>query len=104
MSRQRRYNFKSLDQRTGRLERACTLLEDGERPRLKTREPDPRHPLSRPFVIGMDRAQVVAGMQGENKFEDRQFKFAVGTTTPNDLVGIRGMQSFVLSSGGFTTS
>lgn len=97
----KRYNFKALDQRTGRLERACTLLEDGEIARLKTREPDPLHPQSRPRTIGLDRAQVVQGMRGEVKLEDRQFVFRVGMTANSTFDGYRGSVSLVPSSGGF---
>jgi hypothetical protein len=96
----RRYRFKSIDQRTGRLERAVTLLEDGEIPRLKTRDPDPRHPLSTPRVVGLDRAQVVTGMQGEAKREDQQLKIVVGFTTDTSLLGERGIPAFALYSGG----
>lgn len=98
----KRYNFKALDQRTGRLERACTLLEDGERAKIKTREPDPLHPQSRPRTIGLDRAQIVQGMNGEQKLEDRQYTFRVGITASTDLTSYRGSISLVPYSGGFS--
>ena len=58
MSRSRS-RFKSIDHRTGRLERAVTLVEDGETGMLVRRgEQDRKHPLSRKFTPPLDRATI----------------------------------------------
>jgi hypothetical protein len=101
----RRYNFKAIDDRTGRLERACTLLEDGEKAKIRTKEPDPLHPQTRARAIGMDRAQVVAGMKSAEKKEDGATIFRVGSTSGQDFGNqSRTSQSLVPSSGGATVS
>lgn len=53
----RRSKMRAFDQRTGRLERAIDLIEDGQNPTLKvTRgEADKYNPQSRPIRPGPDR-------------------------------------------------
>jgi hypothetical protein len=62
----RKTKFKAYDQRTGRLERAIDLIEDGDTKGIMVhrREADQEHPLRRPIRIGPDRSQVFRrGMQ-----------------------------------------
>ena len=56
-----RRNFKAFDQRTGRLERAIQLVEDGQTGVLVKRgTQDRRHPLDRPVAPPLDRAALKA--------------------------------------------
>ena len=101
-----RRRFKALDGRTGRLERAVNLVEDGEARGLKVhrREADQPHPLSSPSPIPIDRATIVAGMRGQDKSEDKGFKFVVGFTLSGALYESRSSPVLVLVSGGATAS
>lgn len=97
-----RRRFKALDGRTGRLERAVNLIEDGEARGLKVarREADKPHPLSNPSPIPVDRATIVAGMRGPKKSEDQQFAWVIGYTSTTDFWGARGGHALALYSGG----
>ena len=57
----RRY-MKRLDDRTGRLERAINMVNDGIIPGILVRrgEQDLPHPQSYPKIVGLDRAQIKA--------------------------------------------
>ena len=57
----RRY-MKRLDDRTGRLERAINMVNDGVVPGILVRrgDEDKVHPQSVPRVVGLDRAQIKA--------------------------------------------
>ena len=79
----RRY-FKRLDDRTGRLERAVNIINDGEQPNLRVhrREADPPHPLSKPRAIPADRAQIIGSLGAPS--DTREFIYEVGLT--GDLV------------------
>ena len=98
-----RKRFKALDGRTGRLERAVNLIEDGEMRGLKVarREADKPHPLSNPGPIPVDRATIVAGMRGQDKSEDKGYTFVVGFTLAGTLYEARSSPVLVLASGGF---
>jgi hypothetical protein len=54
----RRARMLRLDARTGRLERAIHLLEDGHKAGVMTRDPDRPHPQSRPVGPVIDRAMI----------------------------------------------
>ena len=65
MSR-RRARFKTFDQRTGRLERAVSMIEDGETGMLVRKgENDRAHPLSQKFVPPIDRASILGTFEPE---------------------------------------
>jgi hypothetical protein len=72
-----RHRMMRLDQRTGRLERAVAMLEDGQRPGLlvHAREADRFHPQSISKVVGLDRAMVKAP---KPELEKGTFNFSVG--------------------------
>lgn len=76
----RRY-FKRLDDRTGRLERAVNIINDGDKPNLRVhkREADKPHPLSSPRPIPADRAQIVGPSDLDN--DVRGFVYTVGFTS-----------------------
>lgn len=97
-----RRRFKALDGRTGRLERAVNLIEDGELRGLKVarREADKPHPLSNPSPIPIDRTTIVAGMRGQDRPEDKGFRFVVGMTLSGALHEMRTCPVLVLASGG----
>ncbi len=82
----RRY-FKRLDDRTGRLERAVNIINDGEKPNLRVhkREADKPHPLSSPRAIPADRAQIVGPSDLDR--DVRGFVYTVGFTA--DAVTMR---------------
>lgn len=96
--------FKRLDDRTGRLERAVNLINDGEQPNLRVhkREADQPHPLTRPRAIPPDRS-VVLGMKGPSgNDEGMGFTYEVGlTTSSTSLYQQRTVPTLTLSSGGY---
>ncbi len=55
-----RRHMKRLDDRTGRLERAINMVNDGIVPGILVRrgEQDRVHPQSMPRLVGLDRAQL----------------------------------------------
>ena len=75
----RRY-FKRLDDRTGRLERAVNIINDGDKPNLRVhkREADKPHPLSTPRAIPADRAQIVGPSDLDS--DVRGYIYTVGFT------------------------
>lgn len=80
MATKRRNAWKQLDQRSGRLERAVSLVEDGETGVMTTkRDRDYKHPLSTAFVAPLDRATIKGDVISEEQH---------GTTTVN--VGMLG--------------
>jgi len=90
----RRY-FKRLDDRTGRLERAVNIINDGEKPNLRVhkREADKPHPLSTPRAIPADRAQIVGPSDLDS--DVRGFVYTVGFTA--DAVTFRRPSLAVVS-------
>lgn len=56
----RRSRFRAFDERTGRLERAIDLINDGQNPQLRVKrsERDKYNPQSRPLRVGPDRLMV----------------------------------------------
>ena len=95
--------YRAYDERTGRLERAIDLIEDGEIKGLKTtrREADDEHPQSRPLRIGPGRANLMPGFRRRNTYEDAQFRFVFGYTAGSDLWEQRATPILGWSSGGF---
>lgn len=93
---------RAYDQRTGRLERAIDLIEDGDQRGLKVhrREADAEHPLRRPFKIGADRANLFPGLQGKKTYEDAQFLFVFGYSLGADLWAQRTVPILSWGSGG----
>lgn len=59
----RRGRFYARDQRTTRLERAVSLIEDGHYKNILVKKgtQDREHPLDRPVIPGLDRVQIKAG-------------------------------------------
>ena len=99
----RRYRMKALDGRTGRLERAINLVEDGEVRGLWTKrsEADPAHPMSKPVVIGVDRAQIMQGILPKSGDPERGYTHRVGyTSSSTSLYTQRETQALGLTSGG----
>lgn len=96
--------YRAYDERTGRLERAIDLIEDGEIKGLKTtrREADSEHPQRRPLRVGPDRANLMPGFRKQQTYEDAQFKFVFGYTLGSDLWAQRTTPMFAWGSGGFT--
>jgi hypothetical protein len=84
----------ALDQRSGRLERAVMLLEDGVIRGLKVhrREADP--PLLRPLNVGPDRATLKLTPYRES--ERGRFTFTPGYWGQSDLTR-QGMPAITLS-------
>lgn len=83
----RRDKFKAYDQRTGRLERAVNLIQDGDEPALwvSRAEADPPHPLRRRVVIPPDRTNYFPGRVKENTYEDAQFEYVYGYSAGQNL-------------------
>ncbi len=100
----RRNRFRRLDDRTGRLERAVNIINDGQMPSLRVhrREADEEHPLSRPFKIPVDRSTLLnIGPAGNT--EGRQVKIYVGyTPSISNLSATRTTTAVMITSGGFT--
>ena len=99
----KRYRMKALDGRTGRLERAINLIEDGEVRGLWTKrsEADNPHPLSRPVTIGIDRAQIMQGILPKSGDPERGYTHRVGyTSSSTSLYTQRETQALGLTSGG----
>lgn len=64
----RRSRFKAIDQRSGRLERAVILTEDGETGMLVRKgDRDKPHPLSKPFQPPIDRAVLLGKTEPERQ-------------------------------------
>ena len=97
---------RAYDQRTGRLERALDLIEDGDVKGLKVhrREADPEHPLRRPFRVGADRANLFPGLLGERTYEDAQMRFSYGYTLGANLWEQRTLPIIAWGIGGFVLS
>lgn len=90
----RRY-FKRLDDRSGRLERAINIINDGENPNLKVhiREADPPHPLTRPRAIPPDRVSIVGPGDKDQSVTDYVWRigYAAGTDllrAPMTVIGL----------------
>lgn len=96
--------YRAYDERTGRLERAIDLIEDGEIKGLKTtrREADTEHPQRRPLRIGPDRNNLLPGFRKQQTYEDAKFRFVFGYTTGRDLWAQRTTPIYSWGSGGFT--
>lgn len=94
--------YKAYDERTGRLERAIDLVEDGEIKGLKVsrREADDEHPQKRPLRVGPDRANLLPGYRKQQTYEDAQFKFLFGYTLGSDLWEQRSTPIIGWGSGG----
>jgi hypothetical protein len=96
-----------LDQRTGRLEKAIHLYEDGVRPGMMTREPDRPHPQSRSTGPVFDRAMLKIP---KREFEKGSFTFTPGLwgnsdLTRNDVPGLslgvgNGVVQYSITAGG----
>lgn len=97
-----RRHMKRLDDRTGRLERAVNLVNDGVIPGIKVArgEADRPHPQSRTKVIGLDRALLKApkppdvsernltievGLFGNSNFERDGMPVCVHSTSWGDI-------------------
>jgi hypothetical protein len=98
--------MKVLDQRTGRLAYAISMVEDGEIRGLyvKRGEDDPQHPQKYPKVIPPDRAQVVRKMYDADLEGSNLRQYVVGytsdpTTYDRSLIPVL---SLVPSYGTFT--
>jgi hypothetical protein len=81
----RRY-FKRLDDRSGRLERAINIINDGENPNLRVsrQEADPPHPLTRPRAIPPDRVSIVG--PGDKDLSITNYVWSVGYSAGTDLL------------------
>ena len=75
-----RRHMKRLDDRTGRLERAVNMVNDGMIPGILVRrgEQDRVHPQSSPRVVGLDRASLKGFKPADNATTN--FVFQVGFT------------------------
>lgn len=98
----RQGKFKAYDQRTGRLERAVDIIQDGDEPGLwvARAEADPPHPLRRKVIIPPDRTNYFPGRVKENTYEDAQFKYMFGYTAGPNLWQQRTTPVLSWGSGG----
>lgn len=97
----RRSRFKTFDQRTGRLERAVVLIEDGETGMLVRRgENDRKHPLSREFVPPIDRATLLGPAELER--QPGTTVIDVGYTAPGSNFERPNMGTFNIPQTGGT--
>jgi hypothetical protein len=96
----RRDKFKAYDMRTGRLERATQIIQDGDEPSLwvSRSEADPAHPLRRKIRIPPDRGNLFPGRTKQNTYEDAKFKYVYGYTSGPNLVS-RNTQKTISFSG-----
>jgi hypothetical protein len=79
----KRSRMKVMDQRTGRLAYAISMVEDGEIRGLyvKRGEDDPQHPQKYPKVIPPDRAQVVRKMYDADLEGSNLLRYVIGYTS-----------------------
>jgi hypothetical protein len=91
--------MKAYDQRTGRLERAIDLVEDGNRPGVKTtrREADRFHPQRTPIRVSPDRIAARALVGDE-------FRYVYGYTLGGNLWEQRSLPIVSWSIGGVSFS
>ena len=80
-----RHRMKRLDDRTGRLERAVNMTNDGMIPGIRVRrgEEDKVHPQSVPRVVGLDRALLKAPKPADTAV--RNFVYQVGYTSNSNF-------------------
>lgn len=97
----RRNKFRAYDQRTGRLERAINIIEDGDSPGLKVArgEADQAHPLRKHPRIPPDRKNLFPGLVRDDAYEDAQFKYVYGYTSSGSNLWERGAQKLISFSG-----
>lgn len=81
-----RHRYKRLDDRTGRLERAVNLINDGMIPGIlvKRGEEDKPHPQLHPRQIGPDRADLKARKDVDSA--TLNFTYRVGYTANSNFI------------------